>query len=108
MQCMAVSTSFATKIGTDMPFSVVPFPQKNESLVSPTNHHLAMSSNDESTAFVLDQNVEHSALNYDNALLLQVAETQLLHEATLQDLLRTRNYAIEHLLHEQNELLWEW
>ena len=107
MQRMAVTTSFASKIGIDIPFSVVPFPPKNESLISPTNHHLSMSLNDELTAFVLDQNVEHSALNDDDALLLQVAETQLLHEATLQDLLRTRNYAIEHLLHERNELLQE-
>ena len=67
-----------------------------------------MSSNDNSTTFVLDQTTEHSALDYDNTWSIQVAETQLLHEATLQDLLRTKNYAVIHLLQERNELLCEW
>ena len=66
-----------------------------------------MSSNDNSTTFVLDQTTEHSTLDCDNTWSIQVAETQLLHEATLQDLLRTKNYAVIHLLQERNELLRE-
>ena len=42
--------------------------------------------------------MEHSALDYDNTWSIQVAEMQLLHEATLQDLLRTKNYAVIHLV----------
>ncbi|KAI9433622.1 hypothetical protein BJY52DRAFT_1231499 [Lactarius psammicola] len=33
--------------------------------------------------------------------------TRTLHEATLQDLIRAKNYAILHILHERNELLRE-
>ncbi|KAH9060264.1 hypothetical protein EDB87DRAFT_1683781 [Lactarius vividus] len=34
-------------------------------------------------------------------------EIQVIHEATLQDLLRFRNFAVQSLLHERNELLRE-
>ena len=66
-----------------------------------------MSSNDKSTAIAPGKNAAHSALDYDDAWLLEVAQIQLLHEATLQDLLRTKNQAVSHLLREHNELLRE-
>jgi hypothetical protein len=40
--------------------------------------------------------------------LLHIAEVQLLHEATLQDLIHTWNCTIDHLLYECNQLLQEW
>lgn len=49
----------------------------------------------------------HTALHDEDARLLRVVEIQLLHEATLQDLIRTRNYAVEQLLLERNQLLQE-
>jgi hypothetical protein len=66
-----------------------------------------MSSNDKSTAIEPDKETEYSILDYNNEWLLEVAEVQLLHEATLQDLLHTGNYAVVHLLEEHNKLLWE-
>jgi hypothetical protein len=66
-----------------------------------------MSSDDKSTAIDLDQKAVHTSIHNNNVWLLHVAEVQLLHKATLQDLLHTQNYTIEHLLHEWNELLWE-
>jgi hypothetical protein len=62
-----------------------------------------MSSNDKLTSIVPDNNT----VCYEDARLLHVAETQLLHEATLQDLLRTWNYAVDKLLYERNQLLQE-
>ncbi|KAN0128812.1 hypothetical protein V8E53_013399 [Lactarius tabidus] len=66
-----------------------------------------MSSNNKSTVIVLDKNIAHSTLKYDDAWLLEVAGIQLLHEATLQDLLCTRNYTMYYILWEHNELLRE-
>ena len=64
-----------------------------------------MASNDECSTIVPDNGP--SSLTYnDDAWLLEVA-IQVLHEATLQDLLGTRNNTVIHLLHERNELLWE-
>jgi hypothetical protein len=66
-----------------------------------------MSSNDKSTVIVPENNMAHSALKDDNAWLLEVAKIQLLHKATLQDLLRTKNYAVYRILWERNNLLRE-
>jgi hypothetical protein len=43
----------------------------------------------------------------EDAWLLEVAGIQLLYEATLQDLLCTKNYTVYHLLWEHNALLQE-
>ena len=73
---------------------------------SPLPHLLVMASNDECSTIVPDNGP--SSLTYnDDAWLLEVARIQVLHEATLQDLLGTTNDAVIHLLHERNELLWE-
>ena len=48
-----------------------------------------------------------SHLCHADAWLLDMARIQILHEATLQDLLQTRNDAVSHILHERNELLCE-
>ncbi|KAF8259480.1 hypothetical protein EI94DRAFT_1904846 [Lactarius quietus] len=76
--------------------------------VSPTPHNPIMSSSAESIAIVPDHDAAKPALHEDDARLVRRAEVQLLHEATLQDLIRNRNYAIKHLLYEHNELLKEW
>ena len=49
---------------------------------------------------------QHCAQDED-AQLLHIAELQLLHEATLQDLIHTWNYAVDNLLSERNQLLQE-
>jgi hypothetical protein len=61
-----------------------------------------MSSSDKATVILPNNNVHN-----EDAWLLHVAQMQLLHEATLQDLLRTRNYTIDQLLHKRNQLLRE-
>jgi hypothetical protein len=66
-----------------------------------------MSHTEETNAITPDNaSSQHLSSKEDN-LLLQNAEIYLLHEATLQDLLRTKNYAVQHLLYERNELLRE-
>ena len=80
---------------TDISFLGLP-----NSYISPTPHHIAMSSNKESSTM-------QTTLHDKDAWLLRVVEIQLLHEATLQDLIRTRNYAVEQLLYERNQLLQE-
>ncbi|KAF8266303.1 hypothetical protein EI94DRAFT_1701842 [Lactarius quietus] len=54
-----------------------------------------------------DNNAVQTHLHKDDTLLLYKAEVELLHEATLQDLLQNRNYAVQQLLYEHNELLRE-
>ncbi|KAF8256581.1 hypothetical protein EI94DRAFT_1710890 [Lactarius quietus] len=66
-----------------------------------------MSSSTESIAIVPDNNVAKPVLHKDDARLVRRAEIQPLHEATLQDLIHNRNYAVKHLLYERNELLKE-
>jgi hypothetical protein len=63
-------------------------------------HDLNMSSNQKS-------NAAHTTLCNEDVWLLHIAEIQLLHEATLQDLIRTRNYTVDKLLCECNQLLRE-
>jgi hypothetical protein len=59
-----------------------------------------MSSNQESST-------TKTTLCDEDTWLLHIAEVQLLHKATLQDLICTRNYAIDQLLYEHNQLLQE-
>jgi hypothetical protein len=75
--------------------------------VSSTPHHHIMQSSTESNAIVPDSNTVQPTLHEDDTQLVCLAEIQLLHEATLQDLLHNRNYAIEQLLYEHNDLLKE-
>lgn len=56
-----------------------------------------MTLDDKPTPIVPDNNTLQSHPHEDDALLQAVAEIRLLHKATLQDLLCTKNYAIQHL-----------
>ena len=59
-----------------------------------------MSPNQESSA-------AQTALCDEDKSLLQIVEIQLLHEATLHNLICTRNYSVDQLLSERNQLLQE-
>ena len=48
-----------------------------------------------------------TTLHDKDAWLLHIVEIQLLHKATLQDLIQTQNYAVKQLLYERNQLLQE-
>ena len=56
---------------------------------------------------IVPDNTVYPPLRNNDTWLLEVAKIQVLHEATLQDLLQTRNNVVAHLLHERNELLRE-
>jgi hypothetical protein len=66
-----------------------------------------MSHTEETNAIILDNVSSQHPSNQEDDLLLQNAEIYLLHEATLQDLLHPKNYAVRHLLYKCNELLRE-
>ena len=96
-----VSTSFAPQSSTDLSLYVPPTRKS-----SPLPHHLTMAPKSESSTIVPDSTV-YPPLRDNDTWLLEVAKIQVLHEATLQDLLQTRNDAVTHILHERNELLRE-
>ena len=65
-----------------------------------------MASNNESDTVMPDNN-PYSTANNNDTWLLEEAKIQVLHEATLQDLLQMKNDVVIQILHECNELLCE-